>query len=107
MTDLSFRRRGLAGGPALVALAMMLAACTSTPKPEEMARTTLDTAPADLQLLCATSAADAAKLDPGKVLPVSSQKLDSRNYRVDLNANGKPTACVIDADGKIISMTPG
>jgi hypothetical protein len=35
---------------------------------------------------------------------VSSRKLDAKNYQVELNAAGKPTTCLIDADGKIVSI---
>jgi hypothetical protein len=94
------------GAAALVATACGLGACTSTPAPDQMARTTLDTAPADLQLLCANEVAKSSGVDSSKVLPVSSRKLDGRNYQVDLNAGGKSSACVIDADGKIVSVTP-
>ncbi|MEQ1952638.1 hypothetical protein [Mesorhizobium sp. CN2-181] len=87
-------------------LAAALSACTTGPTPDQMARTTLETAPADLQLLCATEAARSASLEASKVLPVSSRKLDAKNYQVELNAAGKPTTCLIDADGKIVSIQP-
>jgi hypothetical protein len=84
--------------------AVVASACTTTPTPDQMARTTLETAPADLQLLCANEAARSAGVEAGKVLPVSSRKLDAKNYQVELNAGGKPTTCVIDADGRIVSV---
>ncbi|PSJ61834.1 hypothetical protein [Kumtagia ephedrae] len=94
------------GGWALVALALAaLGACsTSGPTPDQMSRTTVETAPADLQLLCANEVAKTTGVESSKVLPVGSRKLDARNYHVDLNAGGKPTTCVVDADGKIVSV---
>ena len=85
-------------------LAAAVSACTTSPTPDQMARTTLETAPADLQLLCANEAARSTGVESSKVLPVSSRKLDAKNYQVELNAGGKPTTCVIDADGKIVSV---
>jgi hypothetical protein len=87
-------------------LAVAASACTTSPTPDQMARTTLETAPADLQLLCANEAARSAGVESSKVLPVSSRKLDAKNYQVELNAGGKPTSCVIDAEGKIVNVQP-
>ena len=84
----------------------LLAACQSAPPPEQMSRTSLETAPADLQLLCANAAASSAGTDSSKVLPVGSRKIDAQNYVVDLNVNGKPTSCTVDAQGNVVSVTP-
>ena len=85
---------------------LMLSACQSAPAPDQMSRTTLETAPADLQLMCANAAATAAGTDSSKVLPVSSRKVDANNYVVDLNANGKPMSCNVDATGTNVSVNP-
>lgn len=87
-------------------LAVALSGCVSAPSPDQMSRTKLDTAPADLQLLCASEAARSAGIDSTKVLPTSSRKLDSKNFQVELNVNGTRTSCAIDADGKITSLQP-
>ena len=85
---------------------MSLGGCQSTPTPDHMSRTTTETAPADLQLLCANAAAQSSGVDSGKVLPVNSTKLDPKTYRVELNVSGKATNCTVDDTGKVISVTP-
>ena len=84
----------------------MLAACQSAPPPTEMARTTLQTAPADLQLLCANAAAGPAKLDSSKIHPMGSRALDAESFNVELNANGNRFNCVIDNKGVVRSIQP-
>lgn len=93
-------------GAALIAIATALAACQSAPTPDQMSRTTVETAPADLQLLCAGAAAKASGVDSGKALPTSSRKLDSKSFQVELNVAGKPTSCIVDTDGKVASVQP-
>jgi hypothetical protein len=90
-----------------MALTSCLAACQSAPPPDQMARTTLQTAPADLQLLCANAAAAPAKVDATKILPVSSRAIDATTYNVQLNANGRTFNCVVDNKGSIKSIQPG
>lgn len=92
---------------ASAALAVALSACaTSDPEPDQRARTTLNTAPADLQLLCAGAAAEATGAPGDKVLPVSSRQLDSQNYQVEVDANGQRTSCIVDSDGNVKSVQP-
>jgi hypothetical protein len=87
--------------------AVGLSACQSTaPTQDQMSRTTLETAPADLQLMCANAAASTAGTDSSKVLPVSSRKVDAQNYVVDLNVNGKPMSCNVDATGTNVVVNP-
>jgi hypothetical protein len=88
-------------------LVIGLSGCVSDPSPDQMSRTTLETAPADLQLLCANEAARSAGIDSTKVLPTSSRKLDPNNFQVELNVDGAATRCVIDTDGNIRSVQPG
>ncbi|MDX8495330.1 hypothetical protein RFN29_27610 [Mesorhizobium sp. VK22B] len=64
------------------------------------------TAPADLQLLCANAAAKASGLKADKILPVSSNQIDSKTYQVDLNAGSKKTSCLVDTDGNVKSVQP-
>ncbi|MGN7803532.1 hypothetical protein ACTJKE_12460 [Ensifer sp. 22521] len=91
--------------PVALALAIIVG-CQSAPKPEDMARTSLQTAPADLQLICANAVAGTAKLESTKVLPTSSRALDATSYSVDLDAGGRKYNCVVDSTGSVKSVTP-
>ncbi|CCV14374.1 hypothetical protein [Mesorhizobium sp. STM 4661] len=95
-------------GVGLGLFAGALSGCTSTPppQPEQMSRTTVETAPADLQLLCASAVAKASGIDSAKLLPVSSSKIDSKTYQVELDAGGKKTSCLVDTDGNVKSVEP-
>ena len=70
-----------------------------------MARTTLQTAPADLQLLCANAVATQTGAASDKVLPVNSRQLDATSFQVELDAAGKRHSCVVDNDGNVKSVT--
>jgi hypothetical protein len=86
--------------------ALLVAGCqSSSPEPQQMARTSLQTAPADLQLLCASSVATQTGTTSDKVLPVSSRQLDAKSYQVELDAAGKKHNCVVDSDGNVTSVT--
>ena len=78
---------------------------SSSPGPQEMARTTLQTAPADLQLLCANAVATQTGASSDKILPVSSRQLDATSFQVELDAAGKKHSCVVDNDGNVKSVT--
>ena len=94
---------------ALGFLAATLSACVSAPPPpppEQMSRTKVETAPADLQLLCANAVAKSSGVDSTKLLPVSSSKVDSKTYQVELDAGGKKTSCLVDTDGAVKSVEP-
>ncbi|AEG53763.1 MULTISPECIES: hypothetical protein [Sinorhizobium] len=88
----------------VVAAALLLAACQSNPEPQEMARTSLQTAPADLQLLCANAVV--AQAGGAKVLPMSSRQLDATSYSVDLDAAGRKFTCIVDSSGSVKSVQP-
>lgn len=92
---------------ALAALALLAAAgCqSSSPEPQQMARTTLQTAPADLQLLCASAVATQTGAASDKVLPVSSRQLDASSFQVELDAAGSRHSCVVDNEGNVRSVT--
>ncbi|MCO5082760.1 MAG: hypothetical protein M9955_14030 [Rhizobiaceae bacterium] len=96
--------RGRAIGLAL-SLAAALSGCQSAPTPDQMSRTATETAPADLQLLCASEAARSRGIDSSKVLPTGSRKLDARTYQVDLNAGGSTITCTVDDQGKVGAIT--
>lgn len=100
--------RRLILAPALGFMAQSLIACVSTPPPapEQMSRTQVETAPADLQLLCASSVAKASGVDSAKILPVSSSKIDSKTFQVELDAGGKKTSCLVDTEGNVKSVEP-
>jgi hypothetical protein len=86
-----------------------LSACVSAPPPppqDQMSRTQVETAPADLQLLCASAAAKASGVDSTKILPVSSSKLDPETYQVELDASGRKTRCLVDTEGNVKSVEP-
>ncbi|TCM75007.1 hypothetical protein EV291_11687 [Rhizobium sp. BK068] len=101
--------RGNSIGRAITAItsAALLGACTppTPPAPESMARTTLQTAPADLQLLCANSAAGVAGPN-AKVLPTASRQLPDGTFGVDLDAGGKKFSCIVDNNGTVRSVQP-
>lgn len=78
---------------------------SSSPEPQQMARTTLQTAPADLQLLCANAVATQTGTPSDRVLPVSSRQLDARSYQVELDAAGRRHNCVVDNDGNVTSVS--
>jgi hypothetical protein len=90
-----------------LAISALLAAagCQSSPEPQQMARTTLQTAPADLQLLCANAVATQTGASSDKVLPVSSRQLDATSFQVDLDAAGKKHSCVVDTEGNVKSVS--
>jgi hypothetical protein len=81
-----------------------LAACQSAPTPDAMARTTTDLAPADLQLLCSNAVAKEAKADAAKTLPISSSRIDDRDYAVQVDAAGAKYNCTVGADGIVKSV---
>src|SRR6185503_8820400 len=93
---------------ALGSLVEVLSACVSTPPPapEQMSRTQVETAPADLQLLCANAVAKSSGVNSAKILPISSSKIDSKTYQVELDAGGKKTSCLVDTDGNVKSVEP-
>jgi hypothetical protein len=76
----------------------------ATTAQDQMSKTKVETAPADLQLLCADAAAKASGVDSTKILPVSSSKLDSNTYHVQLDASGKKTSCLVDTEGNVRSV---
>lgn len=96
----------LRSAPLLVSYAFLAGCVTTDPGPQQMSRSTLETAPADLQLLCANAVATTLGLDPARALPVSSRQLDSRNYQVEVEASGRKSSCIVDDDGNVRSVVP-
>ncbi|MCC0012814.1 MAG: hypothetical protein H6877_05760 [Rhodobiaceae bacterium] len=71
----------------------------------QVIRQKVETAPADLQLLCAGEAAKRRGADSSKVLPTGSSVIQPGLYSVQLNVNGTPSTCTIDDQGNIQSIT--
>ena len=104
-TDPSRRIRASAAAIGMLPLLAALGACTtSAPAPQATARSAADTAPADLQLLCADAAAKATGAAANKVLPVTSRRVDARTYQVDLRVDGSMSSCIIDDAGNVVSV---
>jgi hypothetical protein len=92
----------------LCAAALGLAACqgggTSTGPAAASVRPTVETAPADLQLLCASEAATRFGVPSDRVLPVSSAATGGGVYQVDLTLGGGSATCLVDGNGSIVSL---
>lgn len=100
---------GMTGRAALAAcLAVTVAGCMgsrSEPEaPTSTVRASVVTAPADLQLLCASEAASRFGAASDAVLPVSSQQTEAGTYAVNLTVDGAPATCVVDDDANILSL---
>ncbi|TDQ25284.1 hypothetical protein DEV91_11464 [Phyllobacterium brassicacearum] len=85
---------------------LALAGCVSdnSPTPENMARNTAQTAPADLQLACSSAAATKFGADHASALPVSSSAVDGGKYQIILEAKGQRSSCLIDQAGTVLSL---
>jgi len=87
-------------------VAILASACTSEPN-RPTVRSSTETAPTDLQLLCAAEGATRFGVARDKALPVSSARESSNSYRVNLNLGGTPAICIINDTGIIESLSPG
>jgi hypothetical protein len=67
-------------------------------------RSSGETAPTDLQLLCASKTAEELKVTGGNVLPVSSMPSGENAYQVNLTFDGGQAVCVIDEAGTVQSI---
>lgn len=84
---------------------VMLGGCqsrSSAPVTQPTVRSAAETAPADLQLTCASEAA--TRLGVPNALPVSSVQTQPGVYRVELNAGGSTAVCMIGRDGIVMSV---
>ena len=93
----------------VIGLGLLVAGCNGTSQQAsapsgQAVRAAVETAPADLQLLCAAEAAKIYSAPADKVLPVSSQRAGTTSYAVDLNVNGRPARCTIDESGTAITV---
>lgn len=101
--------RSGARGAAVLCAAAVVAGCVGGSKGQqtpttETVRATIVTAPADLQLLCASEAATRFSADPGSVLPTSSAQIQPAQYQVELALGDGNATCVVDENGSIISL---
>ena len=106
MTAMYESRRGASLVLALT-LGGLVSACSSggSGGNNQTIRQSVETAPADLQLLCASEAAKRRGADSSKVLPTASSLIQPGLYSVQLNVNGTPATCTIDSQGTIQSIT--
>jgi hypothetical protein len=88
---------------ALLATMQVVGCQSSGPSPDTV-RNTGQTAPADLQLTCASAAATPLGVDSGAVLPVSSSQIDAQTFQVVLESGGARANCVVDTSGNVISV---
>ncbi len=97
--------RRLAGMAALL-IPLGLAACASTsPGTTSTIRGSAQTAPADLQLLCASEAQTRFGAPANSVLPISSRPGPAAgSYAVDLKLPNGQATCVINDSGAIASL---
>ena len=107
MTAKSAAKRG-AGLAAILCLLLASGCNTSgsnqTPSAGAV-RSSSETAPTDLQLLCAAQAAEELQVTDGNVLPVSSMRSGEAAYQVNLTFTGGQAVCVIDESGTVQSVT--
>ena len=97
---------------ASAAILTLVSACTtasdsgnlSVPVKEDV-RNTGETAPAELQLACASAAPSRLKLASENILPIGSSKVQSNIYRVELKGKGVLAECIIDNNGNIQKMS--
>ncbi|MBJ3774113.1 hypothetical protein [Acuticoccus mangrovi] len=100
----------MTGGALAVAMAMAAAGCVGggsggSATPSSTVRSSVVTAPADLQLLCASEAATRFGAPANEVLPVSSSQTGSGVYSVSLTMGSAGSAtCVVDDNGTVQSV---
>ena len=89
---------------ASLGVALTVSACSTTKPDDQTVRTSVETAPADLQLLCAAKGADQFGVGRDKALPVSSSRQTDTTFSVVLNLDGATATCVINDSGEIVSI---
>src|SRR5262245_23957493 len=101
-TPAAFGRIVMAAGVCLAAL--VASGCMSSGPEPNTVRNVSQTAPADLQLTCATAAATSFGVESTSILPVSSSPIDAQRYQVELNVKGSKANCVVDTAGNVLSV---
>lgn len=90
---------------AICTIALGLGACTSNQnKTQENIRSSVRTAPADLQLTCSTETATRLQITGEQLLPISSSEISPNIFRVDFNTRGGPAYCIVDQSGTVLSV---
>lgn len=105
LTRASYPKSGLliASGLALLAAGCAGNQTNQTQQSGVSVRQSVETAPADLQLLCASEVAKRLGVDQTGVLPVRSQP-EGNGFRVVLTASGSEVNCLVDRAGNVISI---
>jgi hypothetical protein len=100
-----------AAGCAVLAMAVLVQGCaggageaTSPQAQHPEFRTAVATAPADLQLACASEVAEVFEVSQARVLPIASGVEEDETYTVVVNADGTHAICAINEDGVILSV---
>lgn len=90
---------------------MALSACSTTQESsgglapvQQDVRTTGQTAPAELQIACASAAPSRLRLASENILPTSSSEIQTGVYRVELKGKDVTAECIINIDGQIRSI---
>lgn len=95
--------RRLTAAAFLAGAALALGACNTTQTASgpsgHMVRSSVETAPADLQLLCAAEAATYYGTPSDRILPLSSARSGAASYEVMLDVAGRRARCTIDESG--------
>lgn len=94
----------------VIVMGLLVVGCNSSTSQQASApsgqavRPAVETAPADLQLMCAAEAAKVYSAPADKILPISSARSGTATYTVDLNVNGRPARCTIDESGTSLTV---
>ncbi|WMS41232.1 hypothetical protein RDV64_14210 [Acuticoccus sp. MNP-M23] len=90
----------------VMAAGLMVASCgggSETPNTQTV-RATIVTAPADLQLLCASEAANRFGFEQTSVFATSSAQIEAARYQVELTTGPGTATCVVEESGTIVSL---
>lgn len=89
------------------AIMVALSACTTTDNGvtvRQDVRTTGKTAPAELQIACASAAPSRLNLSSENILPTASTEVQTGVYRVELKGPDVNAECIVDSEGQIRSI---
>ena len=94
--------------PLLVAALVALNACASSNSTSSTEtgkiRQSVQTAPADLQLLCSAAAARKFGLNRNDILPVGSDVIAPDTFQVDVKTTDGTIRCIVNRDGVISEL---
>lgn len=102
-----FKTSKIAQMALLAASSALISSCaSSTPQaPQPTVKQAVETAPADLQLACASQAATQFST-AGSILPINSELTRKDVYNVQLTSQTGGFVCEIDKAGTILSIIP-